>query len=85
MARPKPPNAGKGRPKGVPNKTTAAIKDAFRQAFDELGGVSALVTWGRANTTDFYKLAARLIPHEIVGPGADGEHLVKTIQHVHEK
>lgn len=26
MARPKPPNAGKGRPKGVPNKATAEIK-----------------------------------------------------------
>ena len=27
----KPPNAGKGRPKGVPNKATAAVKEALAQ------------------------------------------------------
>lgn len=83
MSAKRPPNAGKGRKPGVPNKTTAAMKEAFRKAFDEMGGVPALVKWGKANRTDFYKLAARLIPHEIVGPGTDGEHLVKSIVHEH--
>lgn len=85
MARPKPPNAGKGRKPGVPNKVTAAFKSALLEAFHELGGTSGLAKWGRKNRTEFYKIAARLIPHEVIGPGADGEHLVKTIQHIHEK
>lgn len=79
----KPGERRGGRKAGTPNKTTAAIKEAFREAFDELGGVAALAQWGKENRTDFYKLAARLIPHEIVGPGAGGEHLVKTIVHEH--
>ena len=62
---------GPGRPKGSKNKSTLQIKEAFLEAFNELGGVPALVRWGRSNDTDFYKLAARLIPTEqhISGPG----------------
>ena len=56
-----------GRPKGTPNKLTASIKDAFRLAFDAIGGTDALAAWAKENQTDFYKLAARLIPVEIQG------------------
>lgn len=55
---------GPGRPPGMPNKTTKAIKEAFIEAFDKIGGVPALVAWGEENQTEFYKLAARLIPTE---------------------
>jgi hypothetical protein len=65
-----------GRTKGTPNKTTVAVKEAFRLAFDDLGGVQALVTWATANPTQFYQLYSKLIPTEVVGPGADGEHTV---------
>lgn len=68
-ARPKPPNAGKGREKGVPNKTTVAVKAALTAAFEELGGVPALVKWGKENETEFYKLWAKLLPTEVTGPG----------------
>lgn len=51
-----------GRPKGVPNKFTASIRDAFREAFDRMGGVEALIEWGKGNPDDFYKLISRLIP-----------------------
>lgn len=33
----KPPNAGKGRKKGVPNKTTAALKEAILAAAEKFG------------------------------------------------
>ena len=32
-----PPNAGKGRKKGIPNKTTALLKDAILMAAAEAG------------------------------------------------
>lgn len=56
-----------GRQKGTPNRTTTAIKDAFKEAFDDMGGVQALVKWGKANPGQFYPLAARLIPTEVNG------------------
>lgn len=59
--------AGPGRPKGSPNKLTKSVKDAFQEAFDvmqEQPGVK-LTEWGKENPTEFYKLAARLIPAEI--------------------
>lgn len=34
-----------GRTKGVPNKVTLAAKDAIAKAFDDMGGVEALVKW----------------------------------------
>jgi hypothetical protein len=54
-----------GRKAGTPNKTTVAVKEAFKQAFDDLGGTSALVTWAMENPTQFYQLYSKLIPTEI--------------------
>jgi len=51
-----------GRPKGSQNKLTKAAKEAFQAAFDELGGVQALVNWGKRKPDAFYALYARLIP-----------------------
>lgn len=64
-----------GRRKGVPNKLTASAKEAFQFAFQKLGGGEALATWAAENTTDFYKLFARLIPTETQVTGKDGERL----------
>lgn len=60
----RPPNAGKGRVKGVPNKFTSSVKEAVKAAFDQIQGDPAanLVTWAKANPTEFYRLAAKLIP-----------------------
>jgi len=83
--RPKPPNAGKGRPKGSKNKIPGLFKEAVALAFDEMGGVPALVKWAKRHQTDFYKIAARLIPHEIVGKGEDGEIITRTVvTHVYQ-
>ncbi len=54
-----------GRRPGSLNKTTANVKAAFTAAFEELGGVPALVEWARAEPTEFYKLYARLLPSEL--------------------
>lgn len=68
-----------GRPKGSQNKFTRSVREAFQLAFEELGGVPALVQWGRENPTDFYKLLARLIPVEVTGP--NGKELSITVKH----
>lgn len=64
---PRPPNAGKGRKKGVPNKATASVKAALLLAFEKRGGVKALVLWAETNETEFYKLWGRLAPTEVSG------------------
>jgi len=47
-----------------PPKTIRAARENLSEAFDFLGGVAALVVWGRKNRTEFYRLWARLIPKE---------------------
>jgi hypothetical protein len=54
-----------GRRPGSINRTTASVKAALVAAFDELGGVEALVKWGRKNPNLFYPLWARLAPTEV--------------------
>lgn len=62
-----------GRQKGTPNKTTVAVKEALLEAFDNLGGVPALVTWGMGNPTAFYQIWSKLAPIEAK---IDAEHSV---------
>ena len=47
-------------------KRIAAARENLSLAFDLMGGVPALVVWGRQNPTEFYRLWARLIPKESV-------------------
>jgi hypothetical protein len=56
-----------GRTKGTPNKITRSVREAVLQSFIDLGGSEALTAWAMSNQTEFYKIAARLIPTEIVG------------------
>lgn len=67
----KPGERRGGRQKGTPNKLTRSVKQAFEDAFVTMQDdpVTKLEAWGKANPTDFYKLAARLIPAEITGQG----------------
>jgi hypothetical protein len=53
-----------GKPKGSQNKLTKSVKEAFEIAFNELQSDknANLATWAKENTTDFYRLAAKLIP-----------------------
>jgi hypothetical protein len=65
--------AGKGRPKGVPNKTTLIAKDAIAKAAEQLGGVDRLVAWAKedeANERAFWAtIYPKLLPLQVTGEG----------------
>jgi hypothetical protein len=61
--------AGPGRPKGVPNKATAAIKDMIVQALDKAGGVDYLITQSEENPTAFLTLVGKVLPLQLTGDG----------------
>ena len=56
-----------GRVKGTPNKLTTSFKTAVVLAFEGIGGHKTFQKWARKNQSEFYKIAARLIPTEVVG------------------
>lgn len=62
-------NAGKGRPKGVPNKATAAIKDMITKALDKAGGVDYLVRQAEENPGPFMSLLGKVLPMQLTGEG----------------
>ncbi len=68
-----------GRKKGTPNKLTWTFKEAIATAYDGIGGHEAFTAWARKHPTEFYKIAARLIPTELIGTGDYDEHVVKMI------
>jgi len=78
MARPKGCEKLGGRRRGTPNKITAAFKDAVRIVYEDIGGHAAFAAWARKNPSEFYRIAARLIPTEVVRP--EGEHLTVIVQ-----
>lgn len=83
MARPKGSPKSGGRIKGTPNKVTSAFKTAVLNVFNENGGEGWLSRWAMENPTEFFKIAARLIPQEITGKdGGPIEMQVKKIERV---
>lgn len=73
-------NAGKGRIKGSQNKFTKAIKEMVLEALDGAhpeGGVGYLKEQAAANPVAFMGLLGRILPMQVQGPGANGEHIVE--------
>jgi hypothetical protein len=61
-----------GRQAGTPNKVTTAFKHAVQITYEAIGGHEAFAVWALDNKTDFYKIAARLIPTEIAAQNGTG-------------
>ena len=71
-----PPNAGKGRPKGSPNKTTASVKAALEASLAELGGVRWFVQLAKSNPDAYVRLLLQILPKaapESAEGGSDGD------------
>lgn len=64
---------GKGRVKGVPNKSTALLKDAILQAATRAGGKTGLVGYltvqATANPQSFLPLLGKVLPMQLAGEG----------------
>lgn len=65
--------AGRGRPKGVPNKATIAAKEAIQVVFDKLGGTDAMLAWAQRDANNervFYgTIYPKLLPLSISATG----------------
>lgn len=56
-----------GRPPGIPNKNTTALKDMILKALDGAGGVTYLQTQATANPNAFLSLVGRVLPLQVQG------------------
>lgn len=76
----KPPNAGKGRKKGVPNKVTSAAKEAIELAASGLGGAKRLQEWAQSdplNERAFWtQIYTKLLPLQVTD--GDGKSIIPT-------
>lgn len=64
-----------GRKAGTPNRTTVEVKAALEHCYNAIGGDKNFAAWAATNTTEFYKLWAKLIPVQLNHADADGEKL----------
>ena len=79
-------NAGKGRPKGSPNKITAALKDAILQAAENVhpdGLVGYLQRQAMENPTAFMVLLGKTLPMQTDMSLAGGLQVDATLTVVH--
>ena len=84
--KPKPPAAGKGRPKGSANKTTTALKEAILAAATESGydksGKDGLVGYLKRVADDdvkaFAGLLGKVLPLQIAGEGGGPLQIIVT-------
>lgn len=61
----RPPNAGKGRPRGVPNKITSDLKAMVLCALDDAGGREYLARQAEENPGPFMALVGKCLPKDL--------------------
>lgn len=75
---------GPGRPKGTPNKTTKAAKDAIADAAESLGGSARLVAWVQedpANEKAFWTtIYPKLVPVTLSGDAENPLNVVSKVE-----
>lgn len=75
--------AGPGRPKGVPNRTTALLKDAILKAAANAGDgdmVEYLTQQARVNPGPFMSLLGKVLPMQLSGdPDSPIRHKIEMI------
>lgn len=64
-SRNRPPNAGKGRPKGAKNKTTKQAHEAIDYAFEAAGGQKKLAQWVNASDKNYETFITQLYSKRI--------------------
>ncbi len=63
----KPPNAGKGRVKGTPNKVTGELKEMILGALGQAGGIDYLKAKAETHPQAFMSLLGRVLPMQVSG------------------
>jgi hypothetical protein len=58
-----------GSRKGIPNKTTKALKDMILAALDAAGGEAYLARQAVENPGPFMTLIGKVLPTQVTGPG----------------
>ena len=56
---------GPGRPKGIPNKNTTALKDMILTALGNAGGIDYLVKQSEENPQAFMTLVGKVLPLDV--------------------
>lgn len=73
---------GPGRPKGIPNKTTTAIKEMVVEALQEAGGIVYLLEQSEKNPTAFLTLVGKVLPLQVAGDPDNPLIIAKVVREV---
>jgi len=74
------PKTGGGSRKGRPNRINRDIKEMVLAAINELGGTKYLAEQAQNNPAPFLALVGKVLPHTVIGTGADGAIEIKLVK-----
>ncbi len=80
VAKRRPPNAGKGRTKGTPNKVTGEVKEMILQALAQAGGIEYLARRAEDSPAAFLALVGKVLPLQVTGEMNHTISLVETLK-----